>query len=238
MNFRRWSALERGYRAPNAKENYQISRLLGLRKCFVTPPKSTQRLLHNGMYLTTVHRPFYPKRDRLTYIRYRTLWKRHPELVRALEIRVLARPDVGLCEEICHRISCDSSLESLHLLYLLASGAKPALHGPETLGRLPQAVTDDRGKELVGLRPRPCLVLDSSYYFFQVSFRFSSVVRYDVLIWDGKWSTVEINGDGHDPTRDHWKAEALGLPMSYLHESQLVLLAEQLVSMPREIQAS
>lgn len=229
MQPQRISNLECGHRSPSKFELQKFQLFLGLGNCSVAPKEWHKHLKNNA----TVHSPipeiFSANQDRPTYIRYRACLRTYPKLVNQMERLVLAREDFELCECLCNQIACESALESLFILYLLAKGAIPGLHPPAVLGRTPFAIVDDTGWREVGLRPRACLILEQRYYFFQVSFRRDRTARFDILRWDGTWSAIEINGSGHNDKSDFWKRESFDIPVYYLSELDLIRNCEKLV---------
>lgn len=229
LSSNRWSNIECGHRTPTSQEQRRIAIALGLRQGhFVAPRSAILALSNSGSRLAEKFRPFFSHQDRPTFIRFRACQKRFPSLTSDLLAVVSSRSDFALCESLCHLISCDSWLESLHLLYLLACGAEPCLLAPERLGRLSVPVVSDTGRNLRGLNPRPCLVLDGSFYFFQVSFILESLVRVDVLRWDGCWSVLEIDGRGHDSFGDRQRLNGLQLRVERIDERALLELCEEL----------
>lgn len=229
LKCKRWSNLERGYRYPNDKERKRIGRLLRLGNTFVAPPGAVGKLLNSTRALAPNRKPFFPRQDRPTFVRFRAGSRRHPVLIEELTEIVTARPDFAYCEFVCNKISCDSSLETLFLLYLMARHAAPGFFPPSALGRTPNAIVDDRGRTQVGLRPRPCLVFEKKFYFFQVSFSLSRIVRVDILRWNDGWSVLELNGAGHDGREDWCRKEELGIDVTYLSEADVVELCERLL---------
>jgi DNA-binding XRE family transcriptional regulator len=221
MTPQRWSDLERGYRLPSQTEFELVSSLLGLRQVFVPPRSANKLLLNRASCQVPTPQPFFPHQDRLTHIRFRACARQYPGLVDGLLRRVARRADFRLCEYLCHRISCDSNLEPLHLLYLLSLWAEPGLYTPALCGHTRWPIVDCKGTKEVGFRPRPCMRLDDTFYFFQVSFRASSVMRVDTLCWDGAWYILEIDGRGHDFTGDATRARELELPMRTLNTDEL-----------------
>jgi len=140
-----------------------------------------------------------------------------------------SRRDFDLCMHLCHRISCESWLECLHLLYVVASGAQPCLLAPARLDHLPQTIVNDTGRQFEGLSPHPCFVLDGCFIFFQVSLALSKTARVDVLRWDGRWTVLEIDGKGHDFQNDRRRAFEVAIPVRRLDESELLDLCGSLV---------
>jgi len=223
----RWSALECGRRMPNSQELGHIRRWFKLGRVFISPPKATKQLLDNGARLTECPQPFFAHRDRPSYNRYRTCLKRQGELTGLLTRRINQRSDVesALCQQFCHLVTCESYLEALYVLYLLADGAVPALVAPSLFHPTPVPVVDPRTRNYAGNRPRPCLVLGTRYQFFQVSFQ-GSLFRVDVLEWsDQGWRIIEIDGTGHSSNDDREREIALGLPTSRLREVDILSLA-------------
>lgn len=222
----RWSNLERGERRPSEQEFQVISIYLNLGDVFVPPPAATRKLLNNAARLSPPTPPYFTHQDRVTHIRYCTCAKKYSALVNALMDRIKDREDFPLCEYLCHNISCDSKLEPILMLYLLANGADVGLRSPYLLGHTRWPIFDCEGKHEVGQRPRPCMILDGTWYFFQVSFKISGTYRVDALCWNGSWSVVEINGAGHDSSRDKERAREIGLPTRYWNEQQLIEMVE------------
>jgi transcriptional regulator with XRE-family HTH domain len=223
----RWSDLERGHRRPNHTEFRAISRLLGIRNVFLGPPAPIKKLLDEAARQSPSRQPYFPHQDRLTHIRFCSCAKRYPWLVEALMHRIQQRKDYPLCEQLCHHVSCDSNLEPLLLLYLLSKGAKVGLRAPYLFGHSRWPIVDCSGNIEVGQRPRPCMILDSTWYFFQVSFKASSTIRVDALCWNGSWSILEINGKGHDFSNDRSRALELELPTTGMTDQQLKDLIEE-----------
>lgn len=221
----RWSDLERGYRKPNPEEFRLLSHFLN-GKVFVPPPAANRTLLDQAARHSPPQQIFYPNQDRHTYIRFRACAKEYPTLTQALMDRIENRDDFDFCEYLCHRISCDSKLEPLHLLYLLSSGAVPGFRAPYQFGHTRWPIVDCRGRREVGFRPRPCMLLDGTWYFFQVSFKASPIIRVDTLCWNESWYLLEINGQGHDFSRDKRNAAVLELPMKCITTQQLTGLVE------------
>ena len=227
MKRARWSDLERGYRQPNAEEFKLLCQFLKVSKVFVPPPAANRTLLHLAARRSPTQPLFFPSQDRHTYIRFRSCAKEYPALTGALLERIQNRGDFDLCEYLCHRISCDSNLEPLHLLYLLSSGAEPGLRAPYQFGHTRWPIVDCKGRREVGFRARPCMVLDDTWYFFQVSFKPSRTIRVDTLCWNGSWYLLEVNGKGHDFSKDRKNAAILQLPLKCLTTQQLIGLVER-----------
>ena len=222
----RWSDLELGRRRPNDSELQTVCRIFHIGKSFVVPGGVTRQLLDEGALLTPNRPPFFSHQDRATHIRFGSLRKRHPYLTQKLLGLVQSRIDFQTCEHLCHVLSCDSHLEALFLLHLQAVGARPALVAPLLLEPLPHPVVSCSGEELVGLRPRPCFFHCGTYYFFQVSFRLSRIVRVDVLEWYNGWKVLEFDGQGHRNTFDNHRDLELQLPVKRVSEPELAALIQ------------
>jgi hypothetical protein len=207
-------------------ELQNIRGILSLRTCTVPPSGTMKYLIDAGSRHTSSMPPFLTRQDRSTHIRFRTCRKRYPELVSKLMRKVESRPDYQVCEQACHQISCDSSIEALHLLVLLASGAEPLMVRPLEFGQPPHPICDPQLMNQVGHRLHPCLKLNEAFHFFQVSFQADSVLRVDVLRWDDKWSVLEINGLGHDYRKDHDRAARLRLPVHWFSEEDIIAQAK------------
>lgn len=223
----RWSDLELGRRRPSDSELQTLCRIFDIGRSFVACAGVTRQLLDEGAVLTPKRPPYFSHQDRATHIRFGTLRKRHPYLTRQLLGRVQSRIDYSICEHLCHTMSCDSHLEALFLLHLQAVGARPALVAPLLLEPLPHPVVSCSGEALVGLRPRPCFFYHHTYYFFQVSFRLSRIVRVDVLKWNNGWQVVEFDGQGHGATLDSHRDLELQLPVKRVSETELVELIQR-----------
>ena len=224
----RISNLERGLRNPTVEECRLLDKFLSLGTYFVAPREWYRQMRDNAASHSPRIRAFAPTQDRPTFIRYRACCNAYPFLTKNLLESITARQDFVLCECICHQIPCESALEALFLLYLLARNAKPGFLQPSSLGRTPHPIVDDRGREEIDTKARSCLILDSRYYFFQVSFAVGKTVRVDVLRWDEGWSVIELNGPGHDERQDPWKGSSLELPVHYVSESELVFRCQRL----------
>jgi DNA-binding XRE family transcriptional regulator len=226
----RWSHLERGYRRPSQSEKLTISRYLNIDDTAFIPPIGGLKTFRNtGSVFTPTHQPYFPPRHRPTCIRYFTALKRHRNLVLALTRIIKDRPDFDECEYFGHRTSCDSYLEALYILSLQASGAKPALIVPALLGHTPLPIVAPDDRREVGHRPHLCLICDQSVAFFQTSFPTPRLSTVDLLVWDGRWRVVEINGEGHDSTRDFERQDQLKLPVEFLEKKAVLAKTEKIL---------
>jgi len=199
-----------------------ITSFLGLARVFVPPVGARRSLMASGARLNPAPPPYLPHQDRNTHIRFCSCSLKYPRLVKALMERIEARLDFDLCQYLCHNISCDSNLEPLLLLHLLSCGAHIAMRAPSLFGHTRWPIVDCQGNFEVGHRARPCMVIDGTWYFFQLSFKTSRTLRVDALCWDGSWFVVEINGSGHDFRGDEERYRELGLPVRNISEQQLL----------------
>jgi transcriptional regulator with XRE-family HTH domain len=225
----RWSDLECGRRAPDTREVSQIQRHFDLGHVFVPPPKATKQLLDNGTRLTRIVPPFFPQQDRSSYIRYRSCTHRHGDLTRSLTLQLRRQSGAGfpLCELFCHLIRCDSYLESLYVLSSLVDGAIPALVAPARFDPTPLPIVDPETRNYIGNSPQLCLVDKYRHQFFQTSFLGSRVYRVDILEWTGEWRVLELDGEGHSSSCDQAREVAIGLPVTRLHETNVVTKARE-----------
>lgn len=226
----RWSDLECGRRMPSNRELALLRRRFDLGRVFVSPPKATRRLLDNGARLTKTLEPFIAQRDRPTHIRYRTCLKRQKELTLALTARLRRQrgDEFELCQQFCHQASCDSYLESLYILCQLVDGATPALVAPAQFDPTPLPIVDPEMRRYAGNRPHFCLVTERGHQFYQVSFG-PSQFRVDVLVWDGDWKVIELDGDGHYSAQDAEREAEIGLPTRRLVESEVIAMGWEIL---------
>ena len=226
----RWSHLETGRRVPCPSETSEICSLLQMSADrYSLIPHAIQRiLLDDGESLLPTPPLFFANQDRVPYIRFRTALNSHRNLVEALTSLVRKRPDYKRVEYFCHNLGLDSYLEAMFVLVLLAKGAIPILIAPLQLGHLPRPGIDPANFAEVGHHRHLCLNFEEIYYFFQVSFRASRILRVDVLVRDETWSVIEIDGAGHDQGKDASRYE-LELPVTSLTEFALLQTAREFV---------
>lgn len=218
----RWSHLERGYRYPTQLEELQIRDFLQLSN-YIVPSRSFLKELGNaGARNLPKVRPYFPQLERRTNIRYQAARRRFPQLVDQLTRVISLRPDYHRCAHFSALVPCDSELEALSLLYLLAQGGVPCLVRPLLLGYISRKPVDPETMEGVGHRPCLCLNLGDNFYFFQVSLATPRVFRVDMLRWNGEWRVMEIDGKGHDNSHDESRAHLLAIPTTRLSTEQLV----------------
>lgn len=218
----RWSDLETGRRLPTTLETIKIRRRLQLGDFFVAPPAFFRNLRDASARWLGSDKPYFAHQDRPTHVRYRACLRDYGAIARAMVDRVEARPDFDYCQQLCHVVSCDSTLEVLNLLYLLYLGAEPGFVRPTSLGHTPCPIVDGATRLEVGHRPHPCLKLGDAIYFFQVTFRGSRKIRVDVLRWNHGWRVFELNGVGHIGRNDHKREAELGIPISWISEEELL----------------
>lgn len=218
----RWTHLETGYRIPNPGEYLKLRHLLGLRYLPSRPPKAVLELLSAGQRSTTSAKPYFASLDRPTFARYLAAKRRYPELTSRLTAIAKARRDFALCAYLCSKIATDSYLEAVYLLYLLALNATPCLKSPAALGYLPHPILDRSSHEYVGNRLLACFHTEDKHFFFQTAFATPRLWVADVLVWDGSWCIVEIDGCGHDSSEDKLKQEMLQIPVRRLSETALI----------------
>lgn len=229
MSRSRWSDIERGVRSPRQSELWSIAAFLGIREFLVRPTHRKRYLLAQGARLTPPPMMFKSHQDRSSYVRYCVCRRTYPELTRDLSSLISRRSDSARCWDLAQEISFDSSLEVLNFLTSLASGARPALITPASLGHTPRALVDPKTRREVGYCYQHCLVGSNSVEFFQQCFLVEHTVRVDVLRWNNGWSIVEINGKGHNCAFDEQRASALLLPTSWLTEEDVIERARLVV---------
>ena len=224
----RWSQLERGYRRPSVREIQIISDVLHLRS-FSVPPSGLHRdILQISTSLRKSAKPFLAHQDRPTNFRYLAALKRHRPLVTRLTSLARKRGDIRVCESHCQNIACGSYLEALYLLTIVVSGASPCYLTPASFGHTPHPIVDPILRQEVGHRPHACFATTEKAYFFQVSFATPSSICVDLLIWDGAWKVLEINGEGHQTHSDLLRSSILGLPVYFLDSRDVLAEATRL----------
>lgn len=217
----RWSQLETGYRSPSKNELCKVRQLFHLGEVFIPPPNVYRELRDRGASLLPDTPIFLVSQDRDSFFRCWKASKLYPTLVRRLSKVVSGREDFDQIEFLFHNLSFDSHLEVLNFLFLVASGAVPVSVAPLQLGQLPSPVLEPRSRAEVGHQQHLGLYLDGSFYFFQLSFRLSQPIRVDMMIHDGGWRVIEINGRGHDCNTDAVRDE-LGVPVEIISESEII----------------
>lgn len=219
----RWCHLEIGFRNPSEDEFKTLCSKLGIKNVSTGPKSANRELRKNGNRRFLKAKRYFAPRDRESYVRYRAAQKSYPTQMRQLGELVWSRPDAPFLEYFCHNVQFDSGLEVLFLMHLLAQGAKPMWGVPLALGHLPHPVIDPRNFEEVGQRQHLCLGREDTIYFLQVTFRCTETIRVDILRrYRGGWSVVELNGRGHDGSKDSFRALLLGLPVLQINEAEVV----------------
>lgn len=218
----RWNHLEHGRRPPTKDERNKLRLLLGIQHGFVPPRLGLRRLGDAGRQVMVTTEIFRPKPDRPAHVRYFAASRAHRSLVSDLTREVERRPDFQDCELLCHMLALDSSLEAVYVLQLLASGALPALVAPGWFGETPCQIVDPSSRAVVSTMRFPCLVLDGTVYFFQVSFATPRLYRVDCLRWSHGWTAIELDGGGHTALGDAERTNALALPLLRLRASDVL----------------
>lgn len=223
----RWSHLEQGLRDPRGYELSAINSKLRLGPVFVSPRRANQRLSSDGAKLLAKV-PRFQRKERTSFIRFRSASKTYRSIVDGLEWIIRKREDFKLVEYFCHHVPFESGLEVLHVLCLLARGARPVWIVPLSLGHLPHPVVEAETFEEVGHRPHLALSLEGKVYFLQIQFQIPGAPRVDLLVREGSgWTVLEINGPGHDSKGGSGRAGQIGLPTVFLEESQIIRLSTQ-----------
>jgi len=217
----RWSHLESGYRNPSPMELRIIGSLVNLGKVSLRPSKVYRELRKNGTDTLPKPKYFLQPRDRASFIRYKAALKSYPILTHELETIIRQRSDFRFVEYFCHNVRLDSGLEALHLMLLLARGAKPVWAAPLRLGHLPHRVVDPRDSSEVGHHKHLALSLSGSFYFPQVVFCCPQTIRVDLLVHHREWRVVELNGRGHDKASDASRGGELKLPVSFFTDDEI-----------------
>jgi transcriptional regulator with XRE-family HTH domain len=227
----RWCHLELGFRNPTAEELRLFREKFELGRVFTNPARVQQLLRSRGVEVVPRETCYLAQGDRDSRIRYRAALKKYEPLVRGLETHIRRRSDFEFVEFFCHNVQFDSALEVLQTTILLGQGAIPITVAPLQLGHLPHKVVEPQSLAEVGHRPHLALRLDDKIYFLQVSFRCSETVRVDLLIRDNfDWKVVEINGPGHDSSRDLKRMAEVNLPTRWMTERDVVERAQALLN--------
>lgn len=224
---RKLNKFERGLRVPSGEELARLEWELGsFYGCSFRPSRYHETLRNQASRLCQTPEPFFPPKDRSNAVRYRAALHRYPDLVAKLTQRIRARPDFGLVNYFSEAIASGSAEECLYLMHLLAQGGQPGWLVPTSLGWLPHPVVDPDTREWVTHRPLPLVVVGQSYYFLQVSFATPALYSVDVLRWDGRWTVVEIDGEGHRGEGDEEKEAAVQLPFERIKTAELLRLVQ------------
>jgi transcriptional regulator with XRE-family HTH domain len=178
------------------------------------------------------YRPFKfaPPRDRDFRVRLAAARRGYPERVARLEQLVDARRDRTRVLRFLMTVACDSDLEAMFILELLATGAALTRQSPQILGFRKHAIVHPATLEVVGHCRFPSLALKlrslEVLLFPQVSLRpllarrgcaqsqthtvdFLIAVRLGSTV---SWGVVEIDGNGHSSRGDREREEHLDLP--------------------------
>jgi transcriptional regulator with XRE-family HTH domain len=124
---------------------------------------------------------------------------------------------------VTHFIRCDSSLEAQAWLQLLCDGARATLVSPLYFDFRANHLIDTKGQPL-GLQPLPCLHHPKLEILLwpQVNLKTNNYhFRCDALSFDGQWAMLEIDGAGHQTSRDDFRRRQLGLSEWRFSESEI-----------------
>ena len=225
----RLSRLERGSALPSLQERDCLARVLSthsfdLRRAATRPPRLYQKFRHQGLRYLKAEKPYYSPCDRESRIRLAAAMRRFPNEMGSLAALLQQRGDFQEVNNFSEKVALDSADECLFYTSLLAQGAEPAMHPPYSLApRLQHEVVCPVSREPVGFRPFPCLVTDEGLYFLQVALATPRLYVVDFLRHhEGRWSVVEIDGDGHDSTYNIEKDAALAMPVLRLSQEQVI----------------
>lgn len=220
---RRVTRLERGVALPCKQEREALAGVLtthmfDLRNAPARPARLYQKLRHRGMRAVEAPKPFFPPSDRASKSRLNTAWSRFPKEMNKIMKILKQRSDFAELNCFAEDVALDSADECLYFSTLLALGGEPAMRAPYSLApRLEHEVVCPLTREPVGFRPFPCLVKSDGIYIPQVAFVTPRPFVVDFLRHhDGRWSYVEIDGNGHDSRYDAEKERALGMPVKRL----------------------
>lgn len=225
----RMSEIERGLIRPTDLEFVALVRRLSLGfsgGLAVRPARIVRYLVDQGRAVLPKAEPYFPRPDRSPRVRFLALQRKHPELASRLKSALKNREDYRELNYFCSQLALDSADEALYVLHRLSLGAKPCLLAPGTLAPLPCPVVCPESRSAIAHRPLPCLILEETFEFFQLTFATPRLFRVDVLTYCGGWSCLEIDGEGHDSREDGEKALALGIPIRRLKGDELRQLAE------------
>ena len=206
----RISVLELGLRSPNPREVMVFREKLQLNSTPIDPDLWERKLRQTAWQRRPI---YYSPQERPTYFRLARARKLFGYTVDAIVQRLRTRPDFPVLRAFVSRISCSSAWEALYLLALLDRGAQPAAIVPYSLDAFPCRIVEGKSRKSVGQLPHLCLLLDGAIYFFQEDLLPSTLYTVDVLVWKDGWSVLEIDGPGHDPTRDPERTLAIPLPI-------------------------
>ena len=127
-------------------------------------------------------------------------------------------------------VRVDSAVEAFFWMLLAAAGGEVLLANPHNMGFRLQPIVDSKGLCL-GERVLPCMYLEKNgkkmWIWPQVNLRPKDIAyRVDALILiiqgdSRRWVILELDGQGHNPTRDLYRQEQLGMPEIRITEKQI-----------------
>jgi transcriptional regulator with XRE-family HTH domain len=158
-------------------------------------------------------------RDRPTQVRIGQAYKRYPDLMRYLSLLGPAWGDAFL-----RTLVCDSAEELLGWQHALTLDVRPGRVRPQMVGFDAMPVRDPESKRAVGHRHFPCLAVQNILLIPQLPvYTQGQYYRLDAAVKVGKvWVNLEIDGPGHDTSKDFIRASNIDLPSVRFGVDQLI----------------
>jgi hypothetical protein len=207
IDWRRLSDFELGLRRPDADQAERLAQALSLQR--------NQVLEVPIPFDGTVEKRFRERHrwrvpaDRPTSVRVAAAYAKYPEVMRRLAFD--APP---WAETFMTHLVCGSAEELLHWQHCFTIDPKPARVRPQVAGYVAKHVVDPLSGESVGMHRFHCLVIKGLLFIPQVSVKINKqTFTMDALVKVGKtWVNLEIDGPGHDTSRDALRTAALDMP--------------------------
>ncbi|HXE73130.1 MAG TPA: helix-turn-helix transcriptional regulator [Candidatus Nitrosotenuis sp.] len=231
---------EKGERSPGRQELEELCEALDLsfervvRGTLWEPPRRGRpaRAVEKRVERVFASEEFYALAGQRDFARRLAACRQQfPRRCAELEKVIDHRSDLGKVQRFLADLPCGSGCECLLVLQLVALGAVPARLSPLRLGFPDPRLRDPVSRAYVGHRLFPALVLELkgllAVFFPQVPVRterFPCELDFLVAVHDGRasvWLNLEVDGPGHDGSRDLPRAEQLGLPTCRLSQAEL-----------------
>lgn len=183
------------------------------------PEGSAERLLLHR-FTPDLRDLFHPRRRKDFAFHMAAVRDRFASVLQVVEPRFDALPNRQELELFLRDVPVDSADEAAFDIHVASMGVGPARVSPADLGFFAHAVIDPDRRVVVGHRRRPTFGLETPTATFafqpQVAVRPADTIIMDMLagVHEGttSWVDCEVDGGGHDSSRDDARARALGLP--------------------------
>lgn len=220
----RYADFERGHVRPTTSEIHRVAPVLGVKASFLTrgsdwsPPGPDVR---RPACTLRDRRAWRPKQDSPTAIHVKAALETWPDWALKFLTKIGKRKDLPLVRRFLREVACDSKLEAMLLLALLAHGARPVWDSPLVAGFREWPIVL-RGRQAGDCR-HPGLEFEflgiRFVLFFQVSLQLrGGRIRVDGLVavreFGGRtrWAVAEVDGPDHVDEKDRMRRLRHGLP--------------------------